>query len=40
MGYEDAGGSAPPVTDWVNDWDWLDSQWGQTQSTSGTPFAR
>ena len=18
----------PPVTDWVNDWDWLDDQWG------------
>ena len=18
----------PPVTDWVNDWDWLDPQWG------------
>ena len=19
----------PPVTDWVNDWDWLDDQWGE-----------
>ncbi len=20
---------APPVTDWVNDWDWLDDSWGE-----------
>ena len=19
----------PPVTDWVNDWDWLDDGWGE-----------
>lgn len=23
-----AGEPLPPVTDWVNDWDWLDDQWG------------
>ena len=30
MGYEDDGSTvhADPVTDWVNDWDWLDDQWG------------
>lgn len=30
MGYEDDGSTAyaQPVTDWVSDWDWLDSQWG------------
>ena len=28
MGYEDATAEAQPVTDWVNDWDWLDPQWG------------
>lgn len=29
MGYDDAGVDASPVTDWVNDWDWLDPQWGE-----------
>jgi cytochrome P450 len=29
MSYGDAQGDAPPVTDWVNDWDWLDDQWGE-----------
>ena len=24
----DSGIDMPPVTDWVNDWDWLDDQWG------------
>lgn len=29
MAYEsDAAVEMPPVTDWVNDWDWLDPQWG------------
>lgn len=30
MGYEEDSTTvhAEPVTDWVNDWDWLDSQWG------------
>ena len=29
MAYEDgAAVEMPPVTDWVNDWDWLDDQWG------------
>ncbi|MEE9415614.1 MAG: cytochrome P450 [Acidimicrobiales bacterium] len=23
-----ASSDVPPVTDWVNDWDWLDDQWG------------
>ncbi|MCP5025649.1 MAG: cytochrome P450 [Actinomycetia bacterium] len=24
----DSNTDQPPVTDWVNDWDWLDDQWG------------
>ena len=28
MAYEVDGMDLPPVTDWVNDWDWLDEQWG------------
>ena len=28
MAYETAAVDVPPVTDWVNDWDWLDDQWG------------
>jgi hypothetical protein len=28
MAYGTSGGDLPPVTDWVNDWDWLDDQWG------------
>jgi cytochrome P450 len=29
VGYEDGPViDMPPVTDWVNDWDWLDPQWG------------
>ncbi len=30
MAYEDEGSTvySQPVTDWVNDWDWLDDQWG------------
>ncbi len=28
MAYETDDVDAPPVTDWVNDWDWLDDQWG------------
>src|SRR5688572_28265554 len=28
MAYESSEGNLPPVTDWVNDWDWLDAQWG------------
>lgn len=28
MAYETSEHDAPPVTDWVNDWDWLDDQWG------------
>ncbi|MGB5758633.1 MAG: cytochrome P450 [Acidimicrobiales bacterium] len=28
MSYETSSQDLPPVTDWVNDWDWLDDQWG------------
>jgi len=28
MAYEIDSVNLPPVTDWVNDWDWLDDQWG------------
>jgi len=28
MAYETDSVDLPPVTDWVNDWDWLDDQWG------------
>lgn len=28
MAYEADAMDLPPVTDWVNDWDWLDDQWG------------
>ena len=28
MAYESETVEMPPVTDWVNDWDWLDDQWG------------
>ena len=28
MSYETGMSELPPVTDWVNDWDWLDDQWG------------
>jgi cytochrome P450 len=28
MTYETGASELPPVTDWVNDWDWLDDQWG------------
>ena len=28
MAYDDANTDLPPVTDWINDWDWLDPQWG------------
>jgi hypothetical protein len=28
MAYESEQVDLPPVTDWVNDWDWLDDQWG------------
>jgi cytochrome P450 len=29
MAYEDGAAiEMPPVTDWINDWDWLDPQWG------------
>jgi cytochrome P450 len=28
MSYETDASELPPVTDWVNDWDWLDDQWG------------
>jgi len=29
MAYDsDTTADLPPVTDWVNDWDWLDDQWG------------
>jgi len=28
MAYETEQQDLPPVTDWVNDWDWLDDQWG------------
>lgn len=28
MAYESDQVDLPPVTDWVNDWDWLDDQWG------------
>ncbi len=29
MAYSSDHVTAPPVTDWVNDWDWLDDQWGR-----------
>lgn len=29
MAYETDHVELPPVTDWVNDWDWLDDQWGE-----------
>jgi cytochrome P450 len=28
MAYEMDAQDLPPVTDWLNDWDWLDEQWG------------
>ncbi len=28
MAYENDSVELPPVEDWVNDWDWLDDQWG------------
>ena len=28
MAYDTEERELPPVTDWVNDWDWLDDQWG------------
>ncbi len=28
MSYETGASELAPVTDWVNDWDWLDDQWG------------
>ena len=28
MTYDASGTDLPPVEDWVNDWDWLDDQWG------------
>jgi len=28
MAYETDAMDLPPVIDWVNDWDWLDDQWG------------
>jgi cytochrome P450 len=28
MTYGATGSDLPPVEDWVNDWDWLDDQWG------------
>ena len=29
MSYDtDTTPDLPPVTDWVNDWDWLDDRWG------------
>ncbi len=28
MSYDADQVDMPPVTDWVNDWDWLDEQWG------------
>ncbi len=28
MAYDASGADLPPVEDWVNDWDWLDDQWG------------
>ena len=28
MAYDTDAAEHPPVTDWVNDWDWLDPQWG------------
>jgi cytochrome P450 len=28
MSYGESTSDAPPVTDWLNDWDWLDDQWG------------
>jgi cytochrome P450 len=33
MVYELSESELPPVTDWVNDWDWLDSQWGPNAIT-------
>ena len=32
MSYETGQTELPPVTDWVNDWDWLDDQWGPNAS--------
>jgi cytochrome P450 len=29
MSYETGMSELPAVTDWVNDWDWLDEQWGR-----------
>lgn len=29
MTYHSDASDPPPVTDWVNDWDWLDAQWGE-----------
>lgn len=29
MGYDVGEAFGRPVTDWVNDWDWLDDQWGE-----------
>ncbi len=29
MSYGATGQDLPPVTDWLNDWDWLDDQWGE-----------
>ena len=28
MAYDADVSDAPPVKDWINDWDWLDDQWG------------
>jgi cytochrome P450 len=28
VAYESEQVDLPPVTDWINDWDWLDDQWG------------
>ena len=28
VAYETDSLDLPPVTDWINDWDWLDAQWG------------
>jgi cytochrome P450 len=28
VAYDADAGEHPPVTDWVNDWDWLDPRWG------------
>jgi hypothetical protein len=30
MSDETGASELSPVTDWVNDWDWLDDQWGPT----------